>query len=140
LLRIKRVYDQPAAADGERILVDRLWPRGLKRAQARVDTWLKDIAPSDRLRQWFHADRSRWASFRRRYRAELGKHREALTTLAAKAAKGPVTLLYAARDPERNNAVVLKETTMQVGSSVQAERPSAARAPGLTDDDKTEAK
>ena len=140
MLRIKRVYDQRAAGDGERILVDRLWPRGLKRAQAGVDAWLKDVAPSDRLRQWFHADRSRWASFRRRYRAELGKHWEALTTLAAKAAKGPVTLLYAARDPERNNAVVLKEMTMKVWASEEAGRASAAGARGLPNDDKAEAK
>ena len=109
MVRIKRVYDRPSPGDGERILVDRLWPRGLTRAAARIDSWLKDIAPSDRLRRWFHADDSRWVDFRRLYRQELAGHRDAVATLKSKAASGTVTLVYAAHDSERNNAVVLKE-------------------------------
>lgn len=105
----KRVYDPAAPTDGHRVLVDRLWPRGLTKARARVDEWLKEIAPSTELRQWFHKDPSRWAEFKSRYRHELADHTEAVAHLRALARKGRVTLLYGARDPERNHAVTLME-------------------------------
>ena len=106
---IKRVYDPPAPDDGRRILVDRLWPRGLTKERARVDEWLKEIAPSTELRRWFHTDPSRWAEFRSRYRHELSGNADAVGHLRALARKGRVTLLYGARDPERNHAIVLME-------------------------------
>lgn len=109
MVRIKRVYDPPSPDDGERILVDRLWPRGLTRDAARIDLWLRDVAPSGWLRRWFHADDTRWGDFRRRYRGELRRNGESIAALRRRSVKGTVTLLYAARDSEHNNAVVLKE-------------------------------
>ena len=108
-LAIKRIYDPPAPDDGRRILVDRLWPRGLTKARAQVDEWLKEIAPSTELRRWFHIDPSRWAEFRSRYRHELSESPDAVAHVRALARKGRVTLLYGARDPERNHAIVLRE-------------------------------
>ena len=107
--KIKRVYEQPDKADGTRILVDRLWPRGLTKDKARVDLWLKEIAPSTELRQWFHQDPSQWAEFKARYQAELKENDEHVALLKSEIEKGPVTLLYGARDEEQNQAVVLKE-------------------------------
>jgi uncharacterized protein YeaO (DUF488 family) len=109
MVRLKRVYDQPESGDGRRLLVDRLWPRGLSRDAARLDGWLKEIAPSDGLRRWFGHDPARWEEFRDRYRAELGQHASLLEQLRSEGRSGVLTLLYAARDAERNNAVVLKE-------------------------------
>ncbi|WP_298272976.1 DUF488 domain-containing protein [Geobacter sp.] len=109
MVRIKRIYDPPAPEDGTRILVDRLWPRGIARDEARIDEWLKEIAPSDELRKWFGHDPERWEEFRERYRRELEAKGELLDHLRALAGKGAVTLLFAARDGEHNNAVVLKE-------------------------------
>jgi len=109
MLKVKRVYDPPAAEDGYRILVDRLWPRGIPRA--RVDEWRRDLAPSDALRRWFGHDPSRWDEFRRRYRAELeasGKI-EDLRDIARRARRGTVTLLFGTREVEHNNAVALRE-------------------------------
>ena len=106
---IKRVYDPPAPDDGHRILVDRLWPRGFTKARAKVDEWLKEIAPSTELRRWFHADTSRWSEFRSRYRHELSENADAVAHVRALARTGRVTLLYGARDPEHNHAVVLME-------------------------------
>ena len=106
--RLKRVYDAPADDDGLRVLVDRLWPRGLSKDKARVDLWLKDVAPSDALRREFHARPERWEDFRAAYRAEL-EGNPALGELRALAAKQRVTLLFGARDEVRNNAVVLKD-------------------------------
>ena len=106
--RLKRVYDEPAAADGVRVLVDRLWPRGLSKDRARVDLWLKDVAPSDALRRDLHAHPDHWAGFRAAYRAELDGN-PALDELRALSRKRKVTLLFAARDEARNNAVVLKD-------------------------------
>ena len=105
---LKRVYDAPAGSDGMRVLVDRLWPRGLSRDRAKVDLWLKDIAPSDALRHAFHAEPERWDHFREAYRDELDGNR-AFDELRALAKKRKVTLLFAARDVEHNNAVVLKD-------------------------------
>ena len=109
MIAIKRIYDPPAPSDGRRILVDRLWPRGVAKEAAKLDEWLKEIAPSDELRTWFGHDPARWEEFRARYREELHGHAELIERLRAEAKKGVVTLLFAARDEEHNNAVVLKE-------------------------------
>ena len=110
VMRLKRVYEDASPEDGTRVLVDRLWPRGLTREAAKVDLWLKDLAPSDKLRHWFNHDPLRWPEFRKRYRAELAENSEDLETLRRLAAGNkPVTLLFAAKDSERNNAVVLRE-------------------------------
>ncbi len=108
--RIKRIYAEAEAADGARILVDRLWPRGVAKDKAQIDLWLKDIAPSDALRRRFHGKPDDWAEFRAAYAEELKMPaaQEAVATLNAAARKGSVTLLYAARDEERNNAVALR--------------------------------
>ena len=106
-LKIKRVYDAPSRTDGTRVLVDRVWPRGMTKQQAAVDVWLKEIAPSTELRKWFGHEPSRWKEFQQRYRAELEDNGEALDALRAQIRKGPVTLLFGARDEEHNNAVAL---------------------------------
>jgi uncharacterized protein YeaO (DUF488 family) len=110
VMRLKRVYDDASPEDGTRVLVDRLWPRGLSREAAKVDLWFKDVAPSDKLRHWFNHDPLRWPEFRMRYRAELAENSEDLETLRRLVAgKKPVTLLFAAKNTEHNNAVALKE-------------------------------
>lgn len=108
-VRIKRVYEQPDKVDGTRILVDRLWPRGLSKEKARVDLWLKDVAPSTELRKWFGHDPDKWPEFQTRYRAELRRNEEQLLLLKQEAAEGTVTLVYGARDEKHNEAVVLQE-------------------------------
>lgn len=108
-LQLKRVYEEPAKSDGARILVDRLWPRGLTKEKAHVDLWLKDIAPSDELRKWFGHDPARWPEFRARYRAEIKKNAAQLALLRQAISKGPATLVYGARDEQHNQAVVLYE-------------------------------
>ena len=108
-IKIKRVYLQPKKEDGNRILVDRLWPRGLTKEKASVDLWLKEIAPSTALRKWFGHDPAKWAEFRTRYLAELRKSEEPLVRLKQETAKGATTLLYGAKDEEHNEAVVLEE-------------------------------
>jgi len=113
---LKRVYAPPAGDDGSRVLVDRLWPRGLSREKAAVDLWLKDVAPSDALRKCLHRDPSDWNAFRRAYLAELKQYREQLKPLVEKAERGRVTLLFASRNETRNNAVVLKEYLHRLGA------------------------
>jgi uncharacterized protein YeaO (DUF488 family) len=108
MVKIKRVYERAEGGDGERILVDRLWPRGLSKRAAAVDEWMKDLGPSHELRKWFGHDPRRWPEFRRRYVAELRTQRDPLMAIARKATRGAVTLLFGARDPEHNQAVVLK--------------------------------
>ena len=110
-LRIKRVYEPPDAADGFRVLVDRLWPRGLSRERAKIDLWLKEVAPSDSLRRRFHGDPSAWGAFKTAYYAELeqASAQSAVRELLDRLNHGPVTLLFAARDQRHNNAVALKE-------------------------------
>lgn len=103
---IKRVYLPAAASDGRRILVDRLWPRGLRKSEARIDDWMKQVAPSTELRKWFGHDPDRWVEFQQRYRVEL-KSNPDVATLAALVAAQPATLLYAAHDEEHNHALVL---------------------------------
>jgi uncharacterized protein YeaO (DUF488 family) len=107
-VRIKRAYEAPAREDGERILVDRLWPRGLTKEKAKVDLWLKDVAPSTELRKWFAHDPAKWAEFRSRYHEELKSNKEQLSLLRQEAAKGTVTLVYGAKDQEHNEAVILQ--------------------------------
>ena len=109
MLWIKRIYEPAGKKDGCRILVDRLWPRGLKKEAARVDEWMKEIAPSNALRKWFGHKPERWAEFQKRYRGELVKKKELLQTLRAMERKhGTVTLLFGAKDEEHNQAVVLR--------------------------------
>jgi uncharacterized protein YeaO (DUF488 family) len=104
---IKRVYEPPAETDGQRVLVDRLWPRGIAKEKAGLSLWLKEIAPSTELRKWFDHDPAKWAEFQKRFRAELDGNGEAVAELRNLVAKGKVTLLYSAHDEEHNNAVVL---------------------------------
>jgi uncharacterized protein YeaO (DUF488 family) len=105
---LKRIYDEPSPADGARVLVDRLWPRGVSRKRAALDNWLKELGPSTALRQWYGHDPARWEEFRRRYRKELQSRRPIIESLRRLATGKRVTLLYASRDPMRNNAQVLK--------------------------------
>jgi uncharacterized protein YeaO (DUF488 family) len=111
-IRLKRAYEPPSRADGVRILVDRLWPRGVSKDDAALDDWMKDVAPSAALRKWFAHDPERWPEFRRRYRAELKEHPEDLARLRDLARKKTVTLVYGARDEEHNDAVVLRDVLL----------------------------
>ena len=108
-IRIKRAYEEPDGEDGTRILVDRLWPRGLTKEKAKVDLWLKDVAPSTELRKWFAHDPAKWPEFRSRYHEELKKKEEQVSILRQEAAKGTVTLVYGAKDQDHNEAVILQK-------------------------------
>lgn len=112
---IKRVYETPAEKDGIRILVDRLWPRGLTKAKAKVALWLKDIAPSTELRKWFNHDPKKWKEFQIRYRNELKNKKQLLSVVREQAAKSSITLVYAAKDERQNDAIVLQEFLMASG-------------------------
>lgn len=109
VVKTKRIYDGVSSTDGKRILVDRLWPRGIKKDETRIDEWLKDVAPSSVLRQWFAHDPSKWAEFKRRYFRELKEKKELLSGLKKQSAGQTITFLFSAKDPEHNNAVALKE-------------------------------
>ena len=110
MIRAKRVYEPPQRSDGARVLVDRLWPRGVAKDRAKVDVWLKEIAPSDGLRKWFGHEPAKWAAFRRKYRAELKEKSELLRMVRRlERERGSVTLVYAASDTGHNNAVVLAQ-------------------------------
>ncbi len=108
MIKIKRIYNAPARDDNFRILVDRLWPRGISKDKAKIDLWLKDIAPSDSLRKWFDHDPAKWAVFKRKYFKELDNKKDLIKEIT-KRAEGGVTLLYAAKDEQHNNAQALKE-------------------------------
>jgi uncharacterized protein YeaO (DUF488 family) len=108
MIQLKRVYEEPSDKDGMRVLVERLWPRGLTKERAAVDLWLKDVAPSPELRKWFGHDPARWEQFQERYQKELRKQEEAVQLLKQKGKEGTVTLVYAARDEEHNGALALK--------------------------------
>lgn len=112
-VRLERAYTPPSARDGTRVLVDRLWPRGLEKEKAKVDLWAKDLAPSTELRRWFGHDPAKWPEFQRRYRDELAARGEELDALHHLARKGTVTLVYAARDETHNNAVVLRDVLLE---------------------------
>jgi len=108
-IRVKRAYEKPERADGTRILIDRLWPRGVRKADAKLDRWMKELAPSSALRKWFDHDPARWDEFRRRYAQELRRRPDPLAQLRALAGKGPITLVYSARDEMHNDAVALRD-------------------------------
>ena len=109
MISVKRVYEPSAPSDGVRFLVERLWPRGMRKKSLRMDAWLKDLAPSDALRRWFGHDPAKWTEFRHRYFVELKRHRDALQPIVNAGNCGNVTLLFSAHDTEHNNAVALKE-------------------------------
>ena len=111
--RIKRVYEKPASTDGMRVLVDRLWPRGLKKTDAKIDLWMKEVAPSTELRKWFGHAPEKWPEFKKRYRAELNKN-PAWPELQSLARQGDLTLVYAAKDRLHNEALVLKQLLERV--------------------------
>jgi uncharacterized protein YeaO (DUF488 family) len=127
MIRTKRIYDAASKDDGFRVLVDRVWPRGVKKSAAAIDLWLKDIAPSTALRTWFAHDPAKWAEFRRRYGAELKQRGEAVALLQRHRAEGPLTLLFAARDPAHNNAVALKNHLEQSRSPPRLPRRPPSR-------------
>ena len=108
-MKLKRVYETPSEEDGTRILVDRLWPRGLTKETARIDLWLKEVAPSNELRKWFAHDPAKWPEFKARYKAELKHNGAQLALLKLAVLRGPATLLYGAKDAEHNQAVVLQD-------------------------------
>lgn len=114
-IKLKRAYDEPANDDGTRILVDRIWPRGLSKERAHIDLWLKDVAPSSELRKWFAHDPARFSEFRQRYQQELatGSGQDALQKLRDLAHQQPVTLIFSAHDTDHNNAVVLRDLVQQ---------------------------
>jgi uncharacterized protein YeaO (DUF488 family) len=107
-LQLKRVYETPSKTDGTRILVDRVWPRGLTKEKAHVDLWLKEVAPSNELRKWFAHDPAKWPEFKARYKAELKHNATQLALLKQAVVRGPATLLYGAKDTEHNEAIVLQ--------------------------------
>ncbi len=113
-IKLKRAYERPSPDDGTRILVDRLWPRGVKKVNAAIDHWMKEIAPSIELRQWFGHDPARWEEFQHRYRQELKQHQEQLDQLRSLGKHGVITLVYAARDQDHNEAVVLRDFLLHV--------------------------
>lgn len=135
MLRIKRVYEPRTRSDGRRILVDRLWPRGLSKKKAAVHEWMKDIAPSAELRRWFGHDPRRWPEFKRRYRHELRAHGDLLRDISARASRGPVTLVYGARDETHNDAVVLaaaiRARVSRAANAARKPRHRTARTGGV---------
>ena len=109
MIKIKRIYDPASREDGKRIYIDRLWPRGMKKEEAKIDEWLKEISPSNALRKWFGHDPSKYEEFKRRYIKELQKHPEILEKIKKEERRETVTLLFSAKDEEHNNATVMKE-------------------------------
>ncbi|MCA0030924.1 DUF488 domain-containing protein [Mesorhizobium sp. B263B2A] len=112
-VKLKRAYESPATDDGKRVLVDRLWPRGVKKTEAAIDCWMKELAPSTELRRWFGHDPARWEEFRWRYAAEIHEHRDELDQLRDLIRQGTVTLVYSAHDEVHNDAVVLREILLR---------------------------
>jgi uncharacterized protein YeaO (DUF488 family) len=108
-IRLKRAYEKPAPDDGLRILVERLWPRGLSKERAGIDLWMREVSPSPELRKWYGHDTAKWAEFQKRYRAELRANKHAVEELREKCGSGSITFVYAASDEEHNSATVLKE-------------------------------
>ena len=124
MINIKRIYDQPLPGDGKRVLVDRLWPRGLKKEDARIDEWIKELAPSNELRKWFDHDPNKWGEFRKRFFTELHRKQDVVDGIISAVRKGTVTLLFGSKEERFNNAVALKE---YIESRVKAsERKKAA--------------
>lgn len=121
-VRVKRAYEPPETSDGYRVLVDRVWPRGRKREELRLDEWARELAPSAELRRWFGHDPARFEGFRKRYRAELREHADRLEELRRRAGEGPLTIVFGARDREHNNAVVLAEVLRSPSTADDARR------------------
>lgn len=113
MLKIKRIYESASSKDGKRVYIDRLWPRGMKKEEAKMDEWLKEISPSDALRRWFSHDPAKYQEFKKRYAKELEGKSEVLERIKQEAKKGTVTLLFSAKDTEHNNAAALKEMLEQ---------------------------
>jgi uncharacterized protein YeaO (DUF488 family) len=109
MIKLKRAYEKPSPDDGFRVLVERLWPRGVSKEEAELDLWLKEVAPSPELRRWYSHDVARWSEFQKRYRAELKEKMDSLKLLKEKSREGNVTLVYAARDQDHNSALLLKQ-------------------------------
>jgi uncharacterized protein YeaO (DUF488 family) len=124
-VKLKRAYEPPAASDGTRILIDRVWPRGVNKANAAIDQWDKSIAPSTMLRNWFGHDPARWQEFRRRYANEIRRHREQLDELRARAQSGRITLVFAAHDKIHNHAIVLRDILLD---RIEVQDPRATSA------------
>ena len=124
-IKLKRAYDRPTARDGTRVLIDRLWPRGVTKVDAAIDQWIKDLAPSTALRKWFGHDPARWQEFRRRYAAEVHEHPEMLTRLRSMARRGTITLVFSAHDELHNDAVVLRD--LLLGRQVEQKSRSTSR-------------
>ena len=126
-VRRKRAYEPAAPGDGHRVLIDRIWPRGVSRERAHLDEWARELAPSTELRQWFGHDPARFAEFRRRYERELRAHEEKLRELRRRARRGTLTLVYGARDTEHNDAVVLAALIRRTGPRTEASRAASKR-------------
>ncbi len=122
MIRVKRAYEPPARADGRRILVERLWPRGVKKEALEADAWMKGVAPSTELRKWFDHRVERWEQFQRRYRAELDANHDAWQPILEESERGPVTLLYSAHDTAQNGALVLRDYLATRAKSRHARR------------------
>jgi uncharacterized protein YeaO (DUF488 family) len=133
MIILKRAYEPASASDGLRILVERLWPRGVSKANAKIDLWLKDIAPSAELRKWYGHDPARWPRFQKRYRAELNEHKGLVALLRYVGQEKTVTFVYAASDEERNSAVALKELLEQGPGRIGRTRSSTRRDGSLAD-------
>ncbi len=127
MIRLKRAYEPASPNDGTRVLVERLWPRGISKEKAALDLWLKEVAPSPELRKWYSHDVSKWDEFRRRYRSELQHNPGPVKELLQLVSKGPVTLIYGSRDQEHNSAVVLKDYLEQAQPEKQGLEPGAQR-------------
>jgi len=126
---VKRIYESAAKSDGFRVLVDRLWPRGISKSDAKLDLWLPDLGPSTALRQWFNHDPARWVEFQRRYHAELKEKRALLATITEQAKTGSVTLLYSAKDEEHNQAVALRNYLLKRIASTQTRLKRGEKIP-----------
>ena len=125
-VKLKRAYEHPDAGDGTRVLIDRLWPRGVRKVDAAIDQWARDIAPSTALRKWFGHDPALWQEFRSRYAEEVHEHPEQLDRLRALAREGPITLVYSARDEVHNDAVALKDFLLGRRAKRKPKTPSPA--------------
>jgi uncharacterized protein YeaO (DUF488 family) len=125
-IKLKRAYDRPNADDGTRVLIDRLWPRGVRKVDAAIDQWIKDIAPSTSLRKWFGHDPARWQEFRHRYAAEVHEHPETLNELRNMARRGQITLVFSAHDELHNDAVVLRDILLGRQVSPKSKSTSSA--------------
>lgn len=125
-IKLKRAYERPNADDGTRVLIDRLWPRGVRKVDAAIDEWIKGIAPSTSLRKWFGHDPARWQEFRRRYAAEVHEHPEMLNELRNMARRGTITLVFSAHDELHNDAVVLRD--LLLGRQVRPKAKSTSSA------------